>query len=222
VADSTRTRLTPAERREQIIDAARRLYRERSYDDVSMEDLAAEAGVARGLLHHYFGSKRELFLAVMTQSVRLPVAELPALDGRSLEDRAHLTISWILDGAAAYGQEWVHAAGAEGLHGDGDVQALVDVADDRAARFVLDALGMPDDDVLRARLRPVAPFLKALCREWLQRGTLSREDVLDLSTAAVLRAVAPAGARLGSGSGPSSGSGSGRGLDSPATASVEA
>ena len=176
----------------QILDAARRLYRARRYDDVSMEDLANEAGVARGLVHHYFGSKRELFLAVMTQSVRLPVADLPDLEGRALDERARLTISWILDGAAAYGQEWVNAAGAEGLHGDGDVQALVDVADDRAARFMLEALGMPDDGALRARLRPVAPFLKALCREWLLRGTLERAEVLDLSTGAVLRAVAPA------------------------------
>ncbi len=65
--ETTRTRLSPDARRQQILDAAGRLYRERRYDDVSIEELAAAAGVARGLLHHYFGSKRELFLAVMTR-----------------------------------------------------------------------------------------------------------------------------------------------------------
>jgi len=189
VNETTRTRLSPDARRQQILDAAGRLYRERRYDDVSMEELAAAAGVARGLLHHYFGSKRDLFLAVMTQSVRLPLDELPDLDGRAIEDRARLTMMWILDGARTYGQSWVNAAGAEGLQDGGDVQAVVDRADDRAARFVLDALGLPDDATLRARLRPTAAFVKALCREWLQREALTRDDVLELSTAAVLRAV---------------------------------
>ena len=98
-------------------------------------------------------------------------------------------MAWILEGARSYGQGWVNAAGAESLQNGGDVQSLVDRADDRAARFVLESLGLPDDDRLRARLRPVAAFIKALCREWLQRETLTYADVLDLSTAAVLRAV---------------------------------
>lgn len=187
--DTPRTRLSPDARRQQILDAASQLYRERRYDDVSMEELASAAGVARGLLHHYFGSKRDLFLAVITQSVRLPLEALPDLDGRPVAERASLTMSWILDGARAYGQSWVNAAGADQLHDDSDVQVLVDAADDRAARFVLDALGLPDDAGLRPRLRPVAPFIKALCREWLQRETLTRDEVLELSTAAVLRAV---------------------------------
>jgi AcrR family transcriptional regulator len=191
VSESTRTRLSPDERREQILDAAADLYRERRYDDVSLEELAAAAGVARGLLHHYFGSKRELFLAVMTRSARLPVRDLPDLEGRPLEERARLTIAWILEGARDYGQAWVNASGAEAMHDGGDVQALVDRADDRAVRFVLEALGLDDDEHLRARLRPVAPYIKALCREWLQRGMLSEDEVLDLSTAAVLRAVSP-------------------------------
>ncbi|WP_299089811.1 TetR/AcrR family transcriptional regulator [uncultured Microbacterium sp.] len=189
MSETPRTRLSPDERRQLIVDAASELYRERRYDDISMEELAAAAGVARGLLHHYFGSKRELFLAVMTQSVRLPVEELPDLEGLPVAERARLTMAWILEGARTYGQRWVNTAGAEGMHDGGDVQVLVDVADDRAARFVLDALGLPDDAALRARLRPVAAFIKALCREWLQRETLTRDDVLDLSTAAVLAAV---------------------------------
>lgn len=184
-----RTRLSPDARRQQILQAASKLYRERRYDDVSLEELAAAAGVARGLLHHYFGSKRELFLAVMTASVRLPLEQLPDLDGRPITERARLTMSWILEGAQSYGQGWVNASGAEQWNPDNDVQALVDAADDRAARFMLDALGLPDDAGLRPRLRPVAAFTKALCREWLQRKTLTRDEVLELSTAAVLRAV---------------------------------
>ncbi len=68
------------------------------------------------------------------------------------------------------------------MHGETDLQVVVDEADDRAARLVLDAVGLPDSPLLRARLRASAAYVKALCREWLQRGTLTRDDVLDLLT----------------------------------------
>lgn len=189
MSETPRTRLSPDKRRQQILAAAGELYRSRRYDDVSMEELAAKAGVARGLLHHYFGSKRDLFLAVMTESTRLPVEPLPDLAGKSIEERAKLTISWILDGAFTYGQNWVNSAGAEDLDGERDLQELMDRSDDRVARFTLDALGLPDEPALRAYVRPLVAYVKALCREWLERGSLTREEVLELSTEAVLRSV---------------------------------
>lgn len=177
-----RTRLEPDARRRQIVEAARSLYAERSYDDVSLAELARAAGVTRGLLHHYFGSKREIFLAVMRDSLLMPASELPDLLHLPLEERVRVTMDWILDAAQTYGQAWVAAAGAAELSGESDLQRIVDEADDRAARLVLDAVGLPDSSDLRARLRASAAYVKALCREWLQRGTLAREDVLALLT----------------------------------------
>jgi AcrR family transcriptional regulator len=183
---ASRQRLAPAERRQQIIDAARVLYSDRPYDAVSTSELADAAGVARGLINHYFGDKRELFLEVMRESVMMPAQPLPGLEDKSLEERARLTMDWILDAATTYGQAWVAASGAANLHGSSDIQAIVDAADDRAARLVLDALGLPDDAHLRARLRPLAALTKSVCREWLQRGTFTRAEALDLLTSAVL------------------------------------
>ena len=181
-----RLRLAPAERRQQIIDAARELYSDRPYDAVSTSELADAAGVARGLINHYFGDKRELFLEVMRGSIMMPEQALPDLEGRGIEERARLTMDWILDAAGTYGQAWVAASGAANLHGSSDIQAVVDEADDRAARLVLDALDLPDTPHLRARLRPTAALTKAVCREWLQRGTFTRDEALDLLTDSVL------------------------------------
>ena len=163
------------------------LYSDRAYDDVSTAELADAAGVARGLINHYFGDKRELFPEVMRDSVLMPEQPLPGLEGKPLEERARLTMDWILDAATTYGQAWVAASGAANLHGSSDIQAVVDEADDRAARLVLDALGLPDDAHLRARLRPVAALTKSVCREWLQRGTFTRDEALDLLTGTVLQ-----------------------------------
>src|SRR3954466_3498172 len=51
-------RLSRAERRDQILDAANSLFAERGYEDVSVEDVASSAGVTRGLVHHYFGGRK--------------------------------------------------------------------------------------------------------------------------------------------------------------------
>jgi AcrR family transcriptional regulator len=174
-----RLRLAPAERRQQIIDAARELYSDRPYDAVSTSELADAAGVARGLINHYFGDKRELFLAVMRESILMPERALPDYDGLGIDERARLTMDWILDAATTYGQAWVAASGAANLHGSSDLQTVVDEADDRA-------LGLPDTPHLRARLRPLAALTKAVCREWLQRGTFTRDEALDLLTDSVL------------------------------------
>lgn len=182
----TRSRLAPAERRQEIIDAARVLYVDRPYDAVSTSELADAAGVARGLINHYFGDKRELFLAVMRESIMMPERALPDLDGRTLAERAAITMDWILEAATTYGQAWVAASGAANLHGSSDIQQIVDEADDRAARLVLDALGLPDTPHLRARLRPVAALTKAVCREWLQQQTFTRDEARGLLTESVL------------------------------------
>jgi len=186
-----RTRLAPDSRRRSILDAAAVLYATRPYDQVSTTELARAAGVTRGLVHHYFGSKRELFLAVMRESVMMPDAALPDLSSLPLPERVSHTIDWILDAATTYGQAWVAASGAANLHGDSDVQVIVDEADDRAARLVLDALALPDDAALRARLRPVAAYVKALCREWLVQGTLDRATVHADVCSAVLTVTGP-------------------------------
>ncbi len=70
-------RLEHDERRAQILACARRLFSERSYAAVSTSEIASEAGVARGLLHHYFGTKRELYLEVVRTLVRMPSNPVP-------------------------------------------------------------------------------------------------------------------------------------------------
>lgn len=185
-ATAPRSRLEPETRRRQIIEAVRPLYLSRPYNDVSTAELAAAAGVARGLINHYFGSKRDLFLEVMRSSIRMPAEELPDLSDLPLPERVRRTMDWILTAAETYGPSWVSVSGAANLHGDSDLQLVVDEADDHAARLTLDAIGLPDDPRLRARLRATAALVKSVCREWLQRETLTRDEALDLLTDTVL------------------------------------
>src|ERR1700732_1109937 len=70
-------RLEHDERRGQILACARRLFSERPYAAVSTTEIAREAGVARGLLNHYFGTKRDLYLEVVRSLVRMPSNPVP-------------------------------------------------------------------------------------------------------------------------------------------------
>jgi AcrR family transcriptional regulator len=51
--------------REEILTAARTAFAERGYDAASIRLIAGEAGVDPALVHHYFGTKNDLFLAAM-------------------------------------------------------------------------------------------------------------------------------------------------------------
>lgn len=54
------------EKRSAAITAAERQFLATGYESVTMESIAKESGVAKQTLYSYFGSKRELFLALVT------------------------------------------------------------------------------------------------------------------------------------------------------------
>jgi AcrR family transcriptional regulator len=55
--------------REAILDAARAAFAERGYDGASIRQIAMSAGVDPALVHHYFGAKDRLILAIMAAPI---------------------------------------------------------------------------------------------------------------------------------------------------------
>jgi len=60
-----RTRLAPEARREQILDEAARLVLEEGLTAVSMERLAREVGISKGLVYNYFADRDALLAALL-------------------------------------------------------------------------------------------------------------------------------------------------------------
>src|SRR5512139_112862 len=74
-----RVRLDNDERRAQLLQLARKAFSDRSYDDVSIDDLAREAKISKGLLYHYFPTKRDLYVAGLTEIADELVAAIAAV-----------------------------------------------------------------------------------------------------------------------------------------------
>jgi AcrR family transcriptional regulator len=83
----TKRDLQAETRRSQLLDIALALFAARGVENVSIKDLATEAGVAQGLIYHYFQSKDELLSAVFQRHNPLPqiqqiIGEIDALPAR--------------------------------------------------------------------------------------------------------------------------------------------
>jgi AcrR family transcriptional regulator len=82
-----RRRLPRAEREEQMVSAATRIFAERGYGAASMDEIADAAGISKPMLYAYFDSKEGLFLACVERGSAVLRAEVreAALSARTPE-----------------------------------------------------------------------------------------------------------------------------------------
>lgn len=168
-ASPRRTRMAPDERRAQILRIAGRLFGERPYSDVSISDIANEAGIARGLLHHYFGSKRELYLEVVRLAAQAPLPTEPAQAWAAAVD----TFIGVIERNPTL---WLTSVTV----GDDEVAAILDETREILADQTILAIGLAargDDPEVRALIRAWGGFVHELTVEWVGRGRIDADRV---------------------------------------------
>ncbi len=186
-------RLDPDIRREEILRCAVRLFGERPYAEVSTAEIAEAAGVTRGLIHHYFGTKRGIYLDVVRAMVLVPNLDEASGPADSVRERVEQSVGWFLDTVALHGGTYVAVTGPEGIAGDPEVERILAVADDIAARKILRAVGYGWDSTEhspeRAVLRAYCQLVKGTVREWLRSRSVTREQAYLLLTEALVAIV---------------------------------
>lgn len=177
-------RLEPDERRAQILACARRLFGERHYEAVSTTELARQSGVARGLINHYFGTKRELYLEVVRDLMFVPEFAVEKLAHGTVEQRVGASIDRFLSVIERNKAMWLATVGTGGYGRDPDVERILQEADEIAAVRLMETVGLGDvtegREVLLAMIRAFSGMAKSATREWLLRRTLTREQVHEL------------------------------------------
>ncbi|GAB3278242.1 TetR/AcrR family transcriptional regulator [Parasphingorhabdus pacifica] len=185
-----RRRLEPDARRAEILSVARRLFGAGSYTSVSTSDIAREAGVARALINHYFGSKRGLYLQVVRQMLIVPASVAENLPRTTVQERISISVDRWLDVVDRNKDMWLSAIGSEAIGRDTDIEQIMLESDEITTDRVLEAAMMTDvvdgREELRAMIRAYGSLLKAASREWLVRGTLNRADLHIMLTQSVL------------------------------------
>ena len=192
-AASKRRRLEPDARRREILHHAHRLFGERPYAEVSTTEIALASGAARGLINHYFGTKRDLYLEVVREVLTVPENALRDLDGYTLEERVDASVNWFLDMLSRHGSTWLVATGVEGMARDPEMARIVRQADDDSADRVLEMVGLevPPDrrEELRAMTRAYAGMVRTGGREWLENKSLRRDQVHTLLAETLLTLI---------------------------------
>ena len=91
-----RGRMSAAERREQLISIARRLFAERGFDGASIEEIASRAEVSKPVVYEHFGGKDGLYAVVVDREVRsllgMMTAALTAGHPRALLEQAAMAL----------------------------------------------------------------------------------------------------------------------------------
>lgn len=77
--------MSPEDRRRQLIGIGLRMLAERPIQQLSVDAVAAEAGISRGLLFHYFATKADFYDAVLGAAVRRTLRNTAPDDGVDAE-----------------------------------------------------------------------------------------------------------------------------------------
>ncbi len=94
---TTRSRLSPDQRRSQLLDLGVRLLATRSLDELSIDLLAEEAGISRGLLYHYFGNKHAFHEAVVRRAADDLIAQTAPPEGGEPLERLLTSVTAYVD-----------------------------------------------------------------------------------------------------------------------------
>src|SRR6476469_2780267 len=119
------SRLAPGQRRDQILDAANVLFAERAYDQVSVEDIAQAAGVTRGLVHHYFGGRKDVYIGLLERLGAQREDQLRPPVGRTARARVADSVTRWLDWTEANRTIWLAAIAPGEDVADPDIRRVV-------------------------------------------------------------------------------------------------
>ena len=184
-----RTRLSPEQRRSQLLDLGVRLLATRSLDELSIDLLAEEAGISRGLLYHSFGNKHAFHEAVVRRAADDLIAQTaPPVDGEPLE-RLLISVTAYLDYVEANYEGYLSLVkGAAG--GNDTLREIYEEArsalTDRVFREDAQGQIIPDTPASRLVVRGWSAMTEELVLTWVREPAgVTREELLMIMAASL-------------------------------------
>jgi AcrR family transcriptional regulator len=189
-----RTRLPRAEREQQILDIAHARFAADGYAAVTMDDVAAAAGVTKPLLYAYFGNKERLYIACMERAgdAMLTTVLAAVADARGPADALRLGLRAFFAFVDEDRDAW-RVLFDETLPAGGDVAQRVGEYRDRLVGLVAQTLlnRLPPQrraehtTEVEALSHALLGGAEALARWWLRTGALPAAEAAELLIATV-------------------------------------
>ena len=190
---NTRTSGASNDRKARLLKAGEEIFATQRYEDVAVSDIADRAGVAHGLLFHYFGSKRQFYFAVLDDTTRGSEREF---DANTTEDPAR----WLRKEIDTFLDQITHEAPVfsmivrGSLGAEEEVRRIFDRERDAAVRRLLTKLAPErSSELLEMTLVAWVSAANELGIQWIERGTPSKARVRSVLIAMLngaLRSVA--------------------------------
>jgi AcrR family transcriptional regulator len=177
---SGRTRLEVDARRAQLVALGLEFFGAQPYDDVSIDAVAKQAGISKGLIYHYFPTKRAFYVATVKEAAAELLACTEPDPRLGPIERAREGLDAYLGFVERHGRTYAALLGS-GIGSDAD---RLRVVEETRGRF-LDRLleGNPRGAAsprLRLMLRGFVGFVERASLDWVLGGEPSRGELADL------------------------------------------
>lgn len=185
-------RLDVDERRQQLLERGAELFTSHPYDKLSMSKIAAEAGISKGLLYHYFPSKQAFFEATLSSWAEQlrertePDPDLPPIE--QLTSSLDGFLSMVEENAVAY-QNLMQSATVP------EIRDLIEEVRRQTAERILAGL-YSEEAPPKARIAVSGWlwFMDGACLDWVEHRDVEREELRDLLLGVLMGALLAAGA----------------------------
>jgi AcrR family transcriptional regulator len=193
--EPVRARLDVDERRRQLVALGISLFSERPYDDVSIDELAQAAGISKGLLYHYFPTKRDFYVATVREAAQQLLDRTATPEGMDPLDRLRAGLDAYVDYVARHGKPY-QALMRSGIGADEEVARIVDETREAFCARLLEGAPVHErGPLVRVALRGWIGFVEAAVVEWLdEKRRVSAHTLRDVLVRVLLDAVAAAAA----------------------------
>ena len=194
----SRRRLSPDDRRNELLALGAKVFGERPYDEVRIDEIAERAGVSRALMYHYFPDKRAFFAAVVrAEGDRLfEATNTPPMQDQTLFEQLRAGVLAYL----RYDEEYPHGAWAAYIGvgtSDPVLRGIEDLDNDRQVNRIMARVGETlagdvDSKVerdVRITVYGWLAFTMELCRQRILDPSIDAGQIADTCAHALLDAV---------------------------------
>jgi AcrR family transcriptional regulator len=177
------------QRREQLLELGLGLFASRPYDEISIEEIAQLASMSKGLLYHYFPSKRDFYVACMraaSQQVQRLVRPDPGLPPA---EQVRSSLSAYLDHVRAnLAKHQAFLCG--GIGSDAEVLEITEGTRRAVWEFMLAGMrASPDEHLLRIAVRGWVRFVEETALDWAVSSAVDKEALIEVCVAVLRTAV---------------------------------